>query len=52
MNQGRYKRDKQQAFSECSKSNIPLEKAEEAVNRVIEMIFKEENILSQWLWRL
>jgi len=25
--------------------NIPLEKAEEAVNRVIEMIFKEENIL-------
>jgi len=32
--------------------NIPLEKAEEAVNRVIEMIFKEENILFPMLWRL
>jgi len=32
--------------------NIPLEKAEEAVNRVIEMIFKEEIFFSQWLWRL
>jgi len=32
--------------------NIPLEKAEEAVNRVIEMILKKKIFFSQWLWRL